>query len=47
MLQLVLAEYNPYTISLAFAVFLYLAIRVPGRDSKKRPTSFYSSLVNR
>ena len=37
---------NPYIILLTFLVFLLLAVRVPGPDSKARPTAFFSELVN-
>ena len=45
--QLLVGDFNPYLVFTAFGVFIYLAILIPGDDSRERPTAFYSSLVNR
>ena len=42
-----IAKWNFYLSFLGLGIFLYLAIKVPGRDSKVRPTSFHSSVLNR
>ena len=42
-----LTSSNFYMSLLALALFLYLAIKVPGSDNRQRPTSFFSSLLNR
>lgn len=42
-----IANWNLYLSFIALGIFLYLAVKVPGRDSKIRPTSFFSSVLNR
>ena len=45
--QYFIAEINVYLVLLTLVLFFYLAGRVPGADSKTRPTEFFSELVNR
>ena len=40
--QLFLANFNAYFIMLEFVVYICVAARVPGQDSRIRPTSFFS-----
>ena len=42
-----LAQFSPIFLIVTLALFLYLAVFIPGRDSKTRPTAFYSELLNR
>jgi hypothetical protein len=36
------SQTNPYLILLATALFLFLAIKIPGPDSSARPSAFFS-----
>jgi hypothetical protein len=47
LLQFLLAGLSPYFLLATLVVFLFLAARVPGKDSEVRPTAFFSSIVNR
>jgi hypothetical protein len=44
--QYLIAEINVYLVLLTLTLFFYVAARVPGNDSKSRPTEFFSELVN-
>ena len=47
LLQLFFSGTNPYLLLLTFALFVYLAIWIPGEDSEERPTAFFSEALNR
>jgi hypothetical protein len=47
LLHYLLTRSNPFVLLAAVAIFAYLAVVIPGRDSRTRPTAFFSSLLNR
>lgn len=47
LLHYLLARSNPVILLATVVIFAYLAVVIPGRDSRTRPTAFFSSLLSR
>jgi len=47
LLHYLLAQFSPILLIVTLVIFAFLSVIIPGRDSRTRPTAFFSTLVNR